>query len=141
MERGSDKHSRRLDDAMADEVSGLVHGGHDPRIEEWRSAEPSGEDQPAVSLGGDDALGGGTPEGMTEADIETRSELASWLGRASFPAVRELLLEHVMDAEAPDAIIEMVRALPAGREFTSTGDVWRALHRYDDGPHAETHRF
>jgi hypothetical protein len=98
MERGSDKHSRRLDDAMADEAAGIVHGGHDSHIEEWRSAEPSGEDQPEVGLGGDTALTGGTPEGMTPEDVEARSQLASWLGRASFPAVRELLLEHVMDA-------------------------------------------
>jgi hypothetical protein len=141
MERGSDKHSGRLDDAMKGETAGLVHGGHDPRIEESRSAEPSGEDQPAVSLTGDYVDVSGTPEGMTPEDVEGRSELASWLGRASFPAVREQLLQHVMDEDAPDEIVDQVRALPAGREFVNAGEVWRALHAGGDGEHVETHRF
>ncbi|MCW2547930.1 MAG: hypothetical protein JWN96_2390 [Mycobacterium sp.] len=140
MERGSDKHSPRVDDALAGETAGIVHGGHDSR-EEWRSAEPSGEDQPDVGLGGETAISGGTPEGMTAQDIADRSELAGWLGRASFPAVREMLLAHVMDEGAPETIVEQVRALPAGREFTNTGDVWRTLHKRDGGEHVETHRF
>ena len=142
MERGSDKHGQRVDDAMKGETSGIVHGGHDPRAEEWRSAEPAGEDQPSVSLGADTSVTGGVPAGMDSADVEARSELASWLGRASFPAVRELLLSHVMDENAPDHVIELVRRLPAGREYASTGEVWRTLHEHGQGgPHAETDRF
>jgi hypothetical protein len=142
MERASDKHSGRVDDAMKSETSGMVAGNHDSRAEEWRSAEPSGDDQPVVGLGADNALTGGVPEGMDSADVEARSELASWLGRASFPAVRELLLNHVMDEGAPDHVIELVRRLPAGREFVNSGDAWRALHEYDrDGEHVEARRF
>ncbi len=142
MERGSDKHSRRLDDAMKGETAGMMAGNHDSRVEEWRSAEPSGDDQPAVGLGGDTVLEGGVPAGMDQEDVELRSELASWLGRASFPAVRELLLGHVIDEGAPDRVIELVRRLPAGREFANTGDAWRALHKYDaDGEHVESERF
>src|SRR5690242_16028384 len=103
MERGSDKHSGRVDDAMAHEVAGMVTGGRETRAEEWRAAEPAGEDQPEATLGAENALLGGTPDGMTAEDVQARSELAGWLGRATFPAVRELLLEHVMDAGAPDA--------------------------------------
>jgi hypothetical protein len=140
MERGSDKHSSRVDEEMAHEVSGMVQGGREPRAEEWRSAEPAGEDQPEATLGGESALTGGTPAGMTAEDVEARSELAQWLGRATFPAVRELLLEHVMDNGAPDRIVEEVRALPAGREYINAGDVWRTLHR-SDGGHVESERF
>jgi Protein of unknown function (DUF2795) len=80
------------------------------------------------------------PEGMTAQEIADRSELAGWLRRASFPAVREMLLAHVIDAGAPGAVVEQVRLLPAGREFTNTGHVWRTLHSYDRGHHAQTHR-
>ncbi len=142
MERGSDKHSGRVDEAMAHEVAGEVTGGRATRAEEWRAAEPPGEDQPEATLGGENALMGATPDGMTADDVQARSELATWLGRASFPAVREMLLEHVMDEDAPDAIVEQVRALPAGREFVNAGDVWRALHRAQgEGGHVEAHRF
>jgi hypothetical protein len=141
MERG-DKHSVRIDDAMKGETAGMVSGGHDSRAEEWRSAEPSGEDQPAASLGADSALMGGVPVGMDPDDVELRSELASWLGRASFPGVREVLLEHVIDESAPDHIVALVRRLPAGREFVNSGDVWRALHEHSrDGEHVESERF
>ncbi len=140
MERGSDKHGSRVDDELAHEVSGMVHGARETRAEEWRSAEPAGEDQPEATLGAEGALMGGTPPGMTADDVEARSELAQWLGRATFPAVRELLVEHVMDAGAPDRVVEEVRALPAGREYANAGDVWRTLHKFDGG-HVEQGRF
>jgi hypothetical protein len=140
MERGSDKHNPRLDEEMAHEVAGVVQGGHETRAEEWHSAEPPGEDQPQVTLGGERALMGGTPAGMTADDVASRSELAQWLGRAVFPAVAQVLLEHAMDAGAPDNIVAEIRALPAGREYSNVGDVWRALNR-SDGRHTESHRF
>jgi hypothetical protein len=49
MERGSDKHSARMDDALGAEVDGLIRSGHDNRAD-WNSPEPSGEDQPDVDL-------------------------------------------------------------------------------------------
>ncbi|HEX4017627.1 MAG TPA: DUF2795 domain-containing protein [Frankiaceae bacterium] len=140
MERGSDKHGPHLDEEMAHEVSGVVQGGHETRAEEWHSAEPAGEDQPQVTLGGEAPLMGGTPQGMTAGDVASRSELAQWLGRAVFPAVQQILLEHARDAGAPDNIVEEIRALPAGREYTNVGDVWRALNK-SDGGHSESRRF
>jgi hypothetical protein len=46
MERGSSKHSPRLDDEMSQEIRGTVQGVNDGRAEEWHEAEPPGEDQP-----------------------------------------------------------------------------------------------
>ena len=80
MERGSDKHSARMDDALEAEVSGLIRSGHDNRAD-WNSPEPSGEDQPDVDLVPNGTLAGGVPDGMTEDDVERRSELAQYLGR------------------------------------------------------------
>jgi hypothetical protein len=75
---------------------------------------------------------------MDGDDVEARSQLATHLPLSAFPGVREQLLEHVMDNDAPDAVVEQVRALPAGREFVNVGDVWRTLH---GGGHVEEHRF
>ena len=128
MERGSDKHSARLDDALEGETRGLVTSGRDTHAEEWKSAEPSGEDQPDVDLAPDSTLVGGTPPGMSEADVEARSELATYLHPSAFPGVREMLLDEAERNNAPDAIMARLRDLPAGREYANFGEVWRALH-------------
>ena len=75
VERGSDKHGPRLDDAMAGEVEGTVRSGHGTRGEHWREAEQSGEDQPDVDLAPEETLSGGTPEGMTRGDVEAEHGL------------------------------------------------------------------
>jgi hypothetical protein len=121
VDRGSDKHNPRVDEELKHEVSGLVRSGHDTHAEEWASPEPSGEDQPEVDRAPDGSLHGGVPEGMTEADIEARARLATYLTPGTFPGVREQLLDHFIDADAPDVIVEEVRQLPAGREFQHLG--------------------
>jgi hypothetical protein len=138
MERGSDKHSPRMDEGLKSETRGLVQAGHDTHVEEWKLAEPAGEDQPDADRSGNGTLQGAVPDGMSETDVEQRSRLAAALGPGIFPAVRELLLEHVLDGNAPDDIVAEIRRLPAGREFQNPGDVWRTLH---GGGHVEEHRF
>jgi len=136
MERGSDKHSARLDEAMSGEVDGLLRGGHQTHAEEFKQAEPSGEDQPDVDLVPDGALHGGVPAGMTEDDVERRSRLALYLPRGSFPMVRQLVLDTAAGHDAPEAVLADLRQLPAGREFASVGEVFTAL-----GGREETRRF
>ena len=135
MERGSDKHSARMDDALAHDVDGLVRSGHDSR-EDWNSPEPSGEDQPDVDLVPNGTLAGGVPDGMTEADVERRSQLATYLGRL-WPATREELVRVATDNEAPDAVIAQLHTLPMGEQFANLQQVWSAL----SGGHVEAHRF
>lgn len=135
MERGSDKHSARMDDAMAGEVDGLIRSGHDSRAE-WKSPEPSGEDQPDVDLVPDGTLVGGVPEGMTEVDIERRTEIASHLGRV-WPATGEQLVEVAAGNEAPDSILADLRSLPPGRLFASMQEVWSTI----SGGRVEAHRY
>lgn len=69
----------------------------------------------------------GTPDGMTSDDVEQRSELAQYLGIGAFPGDREALLLKANEMEAPDAVIDRLRSLPAGEEFTNVQDVARAL--------------
>jgi hypothetical protein len=136
MERGSDKHGRRLDEQLSKETRGIVTGGHDPRAEEWRSAEPSGEDQPDVDLAPGETRTGGVPEGMTADDIEARSELAALLGKELWPAEGAQVKSRLRESQAPDRVIDLCEALPDGRIYDNVSEVW-----VDLTGHKETHRF
>jgi hypothetical protein len=135
MERGSDKHSARMDDALEAEVSGLIRSGHDSR-EEWNSPEPSGEDQPDVDLVPNGSLHGGVPDGMTEQDVERRSEIASVLGRI-WPATSEQVVAVAVENSATEAILTTLRRLPAGQSFANLQELWASI----SGGHVEAHRF
>jgi hypothetical protein len=126
MERSSDKVSPRIDDELKHDTEGLVRSGRSTRAEEWKGSEPSGEDQPEVSLIPDTPPGGDV-NGMSTADIEGRSELASYLARADYPMTREQLLELVTERNAPDRVISEIRSLPGGQEFENVQDLWVTL--------------
>jgi hypothetical protein len=136
MEQGADKHSARLDDEMKHQTEGMVRAGRATRAEEWRDPEPSGEDEPDVDRAPDGTLTGGTPDGMTATDVELRSELASYLDRSTFPAVRTQLVDDALGNNAPDRVMDELRRLPDGREYVNVNDVWAAL-----GGGTEEHRF
>jgi hypothetical protein len=136
MERGSDKHSARMDDALDAEVSGLVRSGHDSRAE-WNSPEPSGEDQPDVDRVPNGTLAGGVPEGMTEQDVERRSQLAGYLGRV-WPATSEQVLAVAVENDAPEEVLSALRHLPAGQSYDNLQELWTAVA---GGGHVESHRF
>jgi hypothetical protein len=135
MERGSDKHSARMDDALEHEVRGTIQAGRDTHAEDWKSAEPSGEDQPAVDLSANGALHGGVPEGMTEADVEERSTIAQYLGKEVWPATGAQLLAVAEGRDAPDAVLVRLRQLHADRSYQNLQDAWSALGG------TEAHRF
>jgi hypothetical protein len=136
VERGSDKVSPRRDDELKHETEGLIRSGHGTHAEEWKGPEPSGEDQPEVDMAPEGGLSGGTPAGMSGEDVDHRSRLAAALGPAPYPVVREQLIELAVDHHAPDALVDELRRLPAGRTFDSLGDVLETL-----GWHVEGQRF
>lgn len=135
MDRGSDKHSPLKDEALKHETEGMVRAGRDTHAEEWKSAEPSGEDQPDSDLAPDATLTGGTPDGMSPDDVAGRAEVASYLGKEIYPAVREQLIGAAMDRNAPDRVVGLIKQLPSGREFQNINDVWITL-----GGGVEQHR-
>ena len=135
MERGSDKHGARMDEALAHEVDGTIKAGRSSRGEAWRDPEPSGEDQPEVDLRPDGALHGGVPVGMTEDDVELRSELAQALGKEIYPATTSQLLEKANESSASDRILDLLGRLPAEEWFVNVQDVWSRL-----GGGVEQHR-
>ena len=136
MERGSDKVSPREDEERKHEVEGLVRSGHSTHAEEWKDPEPAGEDQPDSDLAPSGTLHGGTPPGMSPDDVEGRAELATYVGKAPYPLVREQVLDLVIDRKAPDRVISLVRNLPSGRQFHNVNEMWSAL-----GGHVEGERF
>lgn len=137
MERGSSKHSARLDDEMNHEVQGYMTAERPTRAEEWKETEPVGEDQadPGVRTEPEDRQPG-TPDGMTAETVELRSQLAAALPRTLFPTDESGLLGHLVDDNAPDRLRQLVRQLPSGRLYQNIGEVAETL-----GLGKEEHRF
>jgi len=136
VERGSDKHSPMRDEQLKHETSGLVRSGRTTHAEEWKDPEPSGEDQPEADRVPDGTLHGGVPAGMTDEDIEGRAEVATYIGKDSYPMLGQQILELVMDRQAPTRVIDLIRRLPSGREFHNVNEVWVAA-----GGQVESDRF
>lgn len=138
MDRGSAKHGPQVDEQLADEVRGLVRARRDTHVIEWRSPEPLTDEVPA-EIDRRDGMGrGSAPPGMTLTDVERRSELARWLGRAVFPAGRDEVMDHLRHQNAPDHVIDEIRQAPPDARFGSVGELWRALN---GGTHVESARY
>jgi hypothetical protein len=124
LERGSDKHSPRIDEELDHETRSLQQGAPiESRVEEFREQEGPGEDQP-------------TPEPrLTERrtgsldldDAEARSDIARYLDPSAFPADRDGLLANAEANNAPEAVLERLQALAAGRTYEAMPDVWAGL--------------
>jgi hypothetical protein len=136
VDRGSDKHGPMRDDQLKHETEGLVRGHRSTHAEEWKEPEPSGEDQPDADRAPDTTLHGGIPPGMTDEDVDGRAELATYLGKAGYPMVREQVINLAIDRQAPDRVIDLVRRLPSGREFHNVNELWAAV-----GGAVESERF
>ncbi|MFP5347905.1 MAG: DUF2795 domain-containing protein [Actinomycetes bacterium] len=115
------------DDRLAHEVRGEVQGNRPSRAEEWREAEPAGEDQPTADRNIVPEDRRGTPSGMSHADVEERSDIARFLGISAYPGDRESLLQTARQNQAPDAVLDDLSRLPEGQQFENVQDVVRAL--------------
>lgn len=99
--------------------------------DEFRAAVDAGDDQPAGMFSDPLADAGAS---LTAVEIEARSTLARWLVPGHFPAVREQLISAAIDADAPDAVVDAARRLPAGQTFVDIGDAWQALGGREEPP-------
>ncbi|SDR15357.1 DUF2795 domain-containing protein [Thermostaphylospora chromogena] len=124
-QRGSDKHGRRLDEQQKHETQGIVQGGDDSRVEEWKEPEPrtaSGEEGLAPASY-PPAHEPGSPEGMSSEDVDLRSAVARWIsGTHAFPADRRTLVERAQERFAPDLVLSALRALP-DRTYRNVEDI------------------
>ena len=117
MERGSSKHSPRVDDEMAHEVRGMVQGVTGGRVDEARLPEPAGEDQPEAS---------GVLDATEANDI---SRFGRYIGLSAFPGDRDSVRRSAEALNAPDDVLADIDSLPAGQEFQNVAQVWHALGR------------
>ena len=129
MERGSDKHSPMLDEALKHETASLVGGNPaESRSDESREQEGPADGEPTPDSrihGGRD--GGEIPGvGLTVDDIEGRSELARFLEHRQFPARPEELAAHAEERHAPDSVVDQLRQAP-DRVYENVAEVWEAL--------------
>ncbi len=130
MERETDKHNPRVDDAMAHDVDALLHGS----AEESRSQEARLQEDPAVGPGRRfDEMRPGV--GITDSEIDARAELSRHVAPATFPATKEELLAAAADSHAPDDVLDALQGLPETEEFPNVQAVWQAL-----GGNVEAHR-
>jgi Protein of unknown function (DUF2795) len=126
LERGSDKHSPRVDEELDHETRSLRQGAPvESRVEEHREQEGPGEDQPTP----DARLTGGraTAASLDLDDAETRADIARFLTPSTFPADRDALLADAQDNQAPAEVLDRLQALPTGRAYENVQDVWAAL--------------
>jgi hypothetical protein len=123
----ADKHGPRQDDALKNRTRGLENSGRESHTEEWKEAEPPGEDQPRASVSPDSELVGGTAVGMDQRDVAERAELARFLQPSVFPATAGRLVESAAETQAPDHVMRMLKSLPQQDDYQNLQDVWRAL--------------
>jgi hypothetical protein len=126
VERGSDKHSAMVDEALKHDTASLLHGGpSEARSEEFREQEgpAEGEPTPDARLSGGAEIPG---VGLSLDDINGRAELARYLEHRKFPARPDELAAHARERHAPDAVVEQLRSAP-DRVYDTVAEVWAAL--------------
>ena len=128
MERASDKHAQRLDDAMAADTRSMTQGAPIEARERDERLQEGGEGPEAVVRphGPNDRAAEANPA-LDLDERDGRSELARHLRPSAFPGDREGLLAVARDENAPGAVLDALRALPAGEEFGNVEAVWEAL--------------
>jgi len=115
-DRGSTKHSPRVDEVMRRETESLVRGSPvEARADESRMMEPGGEGEPRP-----DAR-------LSVDDIELRSMLAVSVRPGAFPADRARLLTVAREENAEEWVVTWLETLPESVEFPTVEAVWEAL--------------
>jgi len=128
MERGSDKHSPRIDDNLAHDTRPLTQGAPtEARADEGRLQEGAGDDEPTPDalLTGDLHPEQGSESLLDHDEAEARSRLGASLRPTVWPADREELLACAEELNAPPDVLDLLRRLPDGT-FTHTEAVWEA---------------
>jgi hypothetical protein len=128
MQQESGRHGPALDDELSRETRGMVSGTGSTHAEEWKETEPTG----AMPVRGRDP---GHPPGMTEEDVDARSEVAKALAPVHFPASTDEILRRFDLAGVPDDLVAEAESLPPDAAYDGVTDVVHAL-----GIPTENHR-
>jgi hypothetical protein len=131
MDRETDKHNPRLDDAMAQEVDSLLRGAP----VESRTQEGRLQEDPAVGPGRRFDVDGQAGLGIDDTAADRRAELARHLAAVRFPAGRDRLVAAAEADHAPEDLVQALRALPEDEEYVNLQAVWMAIGGEAEGPH------
>ncbi|MDQ1489273.1 MAG: hypothetical protein QOJ23_1787 [Actinomycetota bacterium] len=126
MERGSDKHSPMVDEALKHDTASIWHGGpNESRSEEFREQEgpAEGEPTPDARIRGGGEIPG---TGLSLDDLNGRAELARYLEHRRFPARPDELAAHARERHAPDAVLALLERAP-DQVYETVSEVWVAL--------------
>ena len=135
MQRGSDKHSPRVDEQLKHETAPITHGaGVESHSREGYQQEPpaEGEHIPNAASRPDVEMPDGL--GIDPSDADARANLASYLAGADFPGRTEELVRSAQAANAPQAVLDQLRSLPDS-QYDNVQDVWVALGGEAEGTH------
>ena len=130
----SDKHAPRVDEQLEHETHHLVTGSPTENREEFRRQQAPADGEPEVGAGDRPDLDRAPGLGLTGAEAEQRSQLATHLGR-DFPATRDRLIAAAQQNMAPPALLDRLRSLPEGETFENVEAVWEGLGGNGEGLH------
>jgi hypothetical protein len=138
MERMTDKHGPRLDDAMNREVQSLIDGGVEARSQEGRRQEAPVDEEapidPAARWDEDDDPG----IGVSPHTADERGEVAKAVAAVQWPATRDDLVRAARQDFAPDRVLSLLEELPHGdRTYENLQAVWAALGGETEQPHTK----
>lgn len=131
MERETDKHNPRVDDAMARDVESLLKGAP----EESRAQEARLQEDPDVGPGRRFDVDERPGLGIPDSEADQRADLARHLAGAQFPAARDELVASAEGANAPESLLADLRRLPPDEAFANVQRVWVALGGEAEKPH------
>lgn len=131
MERDTDKHSPRVDDAMSHDVESLLRS----TPEESRVREDRLQEDPDVGPGRSPRAEEKPGKGVSASTAYERAELAQHLAAVTFPARRDDLVEGAEGDHAPPPLVDALRSLPADEEHENVQSVWKALGGEVEGTH------
>ena len=101
---------------MKQEVLGTVQGIAGALAEEWKMAEPAGEDNRA-----DTTVDTGTADDL--------SRFGRFIGPSALPGDRDALRRSAETLEAPDDVLADLDSVPAGVTCRTVAEIWAALGR------------
>jgi len=125
----SNKHNRRIDEAMADQDASFLHGAPvDSRLREDLRTEGNGP-RPGQASANAEVAGRepGTSEGLSAEEVAERAELATYIEGHVFPGDKHALLRSATDENAPQPIISLLKKLPEGQTFEHFQEVWESV--------------
>ncbi|HVE45280.1 MAG TPA: DUF2795 domain-containing protein [Acidimicrobiales bacterium] len=131
MERETDKHSPRIDDAMSHDLESMLRGAP----EESRAREDRLQEDPEVGPGRSARAEERVGIGVSAPAADQRAELARHLAGAAFPARSDDLLFHAEAEHAPQSVLDALRSLPPDETHVNVQAVWRALGGEVEGSH------